>query len=202
MISILILGGDPLSRASLRAMLAPEPDFLLLSDDDAENVIAGESHGGSALVVIQEGTGLADEMLAEHRVLALVSGDEAAREVLAAGAGGLLDRSGLEGPALAAAIRAVAEGLLVIDPAYGAIVDTRGPVAPSTASDLIDPLTPREMEVLNLLAEGLSNRAIGARLGMSEHTAKFHVNAILGKLDASTRTEAVVRATRLGLLAL
>jgi DNA-binding NarL/FixJ family response regulator len=57
------------------------------------------------------------------------------------------------------------------------------------------------MEVLALLAEGLANRAIAQRLGISEHTVKFHLNAILGKLGAQSRTEAVVLAIRLGLLA-
>jgi DNA-binding NarL/FixJ family response regulator len=58
------------------------------------------------------------------------------------------------------------------------------------------------MEVLRLLAEGLPNKAIAHRLGISEHTVKFHVNALLGKLGAQSRTEAVVRATRLGLILL
>jgi len=58
------------------------------------------------------------------------------------------------------------------------------------------------MEVLAQLAEGLTNKAIARRLSISEHTVKFHVNAILTKLDAQSRTDAVVRATRLGLLAL
>ncbi len=61
-------------------------------------------------------------------------------------------------------------------------------------------LTPREMEALEMLAEGLSNKELAARLGVSAHTAKFHVNSILGKLGAGTRTEAVIRALRSGLL--
>jgi DNA-binding NarL/FixJ family response regulator len=65
-----------------------------------------------------------------------------------------------------------------------------------------EPLTPREMEVLQRLAEGLTNKAIAQELGISEHTIKFHVNAIMGKLHAQSRTEAVVRATRLGLILL
>lgn len=60
-------------------------------------------------------------------------------------------------------------------------------------------LTPRELEALRLLAEGLPNKTIASRLGISEHTAKFHVNSILSKLGAQSRTEAVTRATRLGL---
>ena len=63
-------------------------------------------------------------------------------------------------------------------------------------------LTARELEVLQCIAEGQANKAIAARLHISEHTVKFHVNAILGKLAAQSRTEAVVRATRLGLVLL
>ncbi len=65
---------------------------------------------------------------------------------------------------------------------------------------LIEELTPRELEVLRLLAEGLPNKTIAQRLDISEHTVKFHVNALLGKLGVASRTEAVVRATRLGLV--
>ncbi len=67
---------------------------------------------------------------------------------------------------------------------------------------IIEPLTPRELDVLELVGEGHSNKAIAGRLGISEHTVKFHVNAILGKLGAGSRTDAVVRATRLGLILL
>jgi DNA-binding CsgD family transcriptional regulator len=74
--------------------------------------------------------------------------------------------------------------------------------APATVADSVDPLTPRESEVLQLMAEGLPNKLIADRLGISEHTAKFHVNAILTKLGAQGRTEAVVRAARLGLIIL
>ncbi len=64
----------------------------------------------------------------------------------------------------------------------------------------IEPLTPRELDVLELVAEGISNRAIAERLGISEHTAKFHVGSLLGKLDAATRAELVVAAVRRGLI--
>jgi DNA-binding CsgD family transcriptional regulator len=76
-------------------------------------------------------------------------------------------------------------------------------IRPRVASEpLVEPLTHRETEVLQLLAQGLTNRRIGERLGISEHTAKFHVNAILGKLGAQTRGEAIAHAARLGLLLL
>ena len=65
-----------------------------------------------------------------------------------------------------------------------------------------EPLTPREIEVLELLAEGLPNKTIAARLGISDQTVKFHVAAICGKLGAANRTEAVRRAIRRGLVSL
>jgi DNA-binding CsgD family transcriptional regulator len=65
---------------------------------------------------------------------------------------------------------------------------------------LIEALTPREIEVLRLMSDGLVNKEIAGRLGISEHTAKFHVASILGKLQASSRTDAVARGIRRGLI--
>jgi DNA-binding NarL/FixJ family response regulator len=100
---------------------------------------------------------------------------------------------------LLTAARAVANGLVVVEPKLASAL------LPAMDSDQFtpdEPLTPREMEVLQRLAEGLTNKAIAQELGISEHTIKFHVNAIMGKLHAQSRTEAVVRATRLGLILL
>ena len=121
-----------------------------------------------------------------------------AASIWAAGARGLLLRT--SSPAgLAAALTAVAQGLAVLDPELTAAVS---PVRDSAPPPLNVDLTPREQEVLQLLAEGLPNKAIADKLGISEHTAKFHINSILGKLSARSRTEAVTRATRLGLIVL
>ena len=65
-----------------------------------------------------------------------------------------------------------------------------------------EPMTPRERQVLELLGEGLSNRRIAERLGISEHTVKFHLASVFGKLGATTRAEAVRRAFRRGMLTL
>jgi two-component system, NarL family, nitrate/nitrite response regulator NarL len=71
---------------------------------------------------------------------------------------------------------------------------------PGASESEVESLTPRDMETLEMRAEGLSNKQIAARLRISVHTAKFHVNSILGKLGAGTRTEAVMRGLRSGLL--
>jgi DNA-binding CsgD family transcriptional regulator len=75
--------------------------------------------------------------------------------------------------------------------------------AADVADALPDPvLTPREREVLALLAEGASNKTIARRLGISVHTAKFHVGSLLDKLDATGRTDAVMHAARIGVIEL
>lgn len=68
--------------------------------------------------------------------------------------------------------------------------------------DLVEPLTAREVQVLELLAEGLPNKAIADRLGISDQTVKFHVSSIAGKLGAANRTDVVRRAVRRGLVTL
>ncbi len=92
------------------------------------------------------------------------------------------------------AIQSVAAGLMIFDSALM-------PPRPGDTA-LIEPLTPRENEVLRLLADGLANREIATRLNISEHTIKFHIRSILGKLGASSRTEAVTRGLRSGLIEL
>lgn len=78
-----------------------------------------------------------------------------------------------------------------------------GPIADDGSDlDASAILTPREREVLTLLAEGASNKAIARRLGISVHTAKFHVGSLIDKLDASGRTDAVTHAARRGVIEL
>jgi DNA-binding NarL/FixJ family response regulator len=130
--------------------------------------------------------------------VALLPDETHAAAAWAAGAQGLLLRDA-DAERLAAAVTAVAHGLTAFD---SALVAALAPVRDQAPLPAPETLTPRELEVLRLLAEGLSNKAIARRLGISEHTVKFHANAILGKLGAQSRTEAVVRATRLGLILL
>ena len=82
------------------------------------------------------------------------------------------------------------------------IADLTGPRRDGETDEFEEPLTPREIEVLEQLAEGLSNKAIAERLGISDQTVKFHVASIYGKLGAANRTDAVRRAVRRGLISL
>jgi DNA-binding NarL/FixJ family response regulator len=107
---------------------------------------------------------------------------------------------------LLAALQAAAAGLVVLHPAD---IDAALPASTATAgtgtqspAELAEPLTRREREVLQMLAAGLANKEIAARLNISDHTAKFHVASILGKLNATTRTEAVAVGIRRGLILL
>ncbi len=130
---------------------------------------------------------------------------ELARLVTADGLGfGALPRdAGTE--EIVAAVMAVASGLTALDrslalEAFAGLA--RGRLEAEPVSDQDEPLTAREREVLQLLAQGIPNKQIAQRLSISEHTVKFHVSAIMTKLGAASRTEAVTTAARRGLLLL
>jgi DNA-binding NarL/FixJ family response regulator len=131
-------------------------------------------------------------------VVALLPVPDHAGEALSAGARAVMPRD-TDAPRLAQALRAAAAGLFVLHEDFAPLLIPLRPIREEAAPESF---TPRELEVLQLLAAGLSNRDIAARLAISEHTAKFHVNSILSKLGAHGRTEAVVRAARLGLIAI
>ncbi len=119
-------------------------------------------------------------------------------EILAWGARGVIDRVAVT-ETLRAAIAAVLAGLLVTSwPSPGEFPS--GMVRTPDVDGGRETLTKREHEILQHLATGLTNRAIARRLDISDHTVKFHVNTLLGKLDAKTRTQAVANAARRGLV--
>ena len=115
-----------------------------------------------------------------------------------------LDRARLRSDLERSAIRIAGEfRTLASARAAGVEADAIVLAEPGDAVDpLAEPLTPRETEVLALVAEGLSNKAIAGELGISDQTVKFHVSSIAGKLGATSRTDAVRRAVRRGLLIL
>ncbi|MGZ6078228.1 MAG: helix-turn-helix domain-containing protein, partial [Myxococcaceae bacterium] len=130
-------------------------------------------------------------------VLALVQGEQAARAALAGRAARVVLRTA-DAATLQAALLAITRGLVVLEHGFASL----RPAPESRAAASAEAFTPREREVLALLARGLSNRDIADALDISAHTAKFHVNSILQKLGVERRTEAVVRAARMGLVTL
>jgi NarL family two-component system response regulator YdfI len=123
------------------------------------------------------------------------------RALLTFGSVGLLsaDASASE---MQAAIIASAAGLVTLDPEIASQIAERLPRDFHDDSESVEELTRREIEVLRLLARGFGNKEVAARLGISEHTAKFHISSILGKLAVSSRTEAVTQGLRRGLILL
>ncbi|NTX05554.1 response regulator transcription factor [Myxococcus sp. CA040A] len=203
-----LVAEDPLARGALSRVLGDQGSELLTVASGTQ--VELESRRGDAFDVVLWDTGLRISSEAEARVeapdlgapvLALVADEAAGELALTAGAKGLLFRDVAPMP-LTAALLAVARGLVVFDPGLSELRTSTRTAAPGSSALGPDALTPREREVLALLAEGLSNKAIADRLSISEHTAKFHVNAVLGKLGVQRRTEAVVRAARMGLVTL
>lgn len=199
-VRLLLLSADPLARSGLAALVVGEA-LTVVGEGPPDEASALAASFDPDVVIWDLGLarnaddGRAGPPAAAVPLLALVADDEQAAQARAAGARGILQRD--SGPAhLAAAIRAVAAGLTVLDEPNAAAL-----IRPAAApAGTIEPLTPREQGVLQLLAEGLSNKEIALRLGISEHTAKFHVAKLLQKLGAESRSEAVFTGVRLGLL--
>jgi two-component system, NarL family, nitrate/nitrite response regulator NarL len=203
-IAVLVIGDDPLARERLAGLLAGEHDLQVAGQVATAEVgirVAGPPPVCALWDLgLDPATGLAafrERAGAELPIVVLLSEPGRAADALILGARGVLLRDA-DGSRLAATLRAVASGLTVLDPSSGETIARK---RSRERSATLEPLTARERDVLALLAEGLPNKLIADRLGISEHTAKFHVNSILGKLGAYSRTEAVMRAVRLGLLA-
>ena len=201
---VLVVSLDRLSRAGLATVLDQQPGLTVVGQvsGDENGLLPLEVYGPDVIVwdVSWETASAMDNLrlLPENTppLLALAATENQAAQARAAGAQALLSRDASP-EALAAAIMALSHGFQVTDPA---LVGGSAAAAPGPGSASL--LTPREQDVLRLLAEGLPNKGVASRLGVSEHTVKFHVNSIMGKLNAQSRTEAVTLATRLGILPL
>ncbi len=158
-----------------------QPDVLLLDLDDETPTRLSTSLAVVALI---------DEPSADWVARALRSGVKA-----------ILPRdSGID--EILAAIQAAHAGLVLLDPDVTQNLASRIPAPTARPIAALDDLTPREIEVLRMLAEGLGNREMAARLGISDHTVKFHISSILDKFGAATRTEAVTMGIRMGIILL
>jgi two-component system, NarL family, nitrate/nitrite response regulator NarL len=211
-VRVLIVADDPLARAGLATLLADLPDLQIAGRVSGADDLAAalETHQPDVLLwdmgwKPEAGLARLAERPAALPVVALLNDEEDALQAWRAGVQGLLPRDASP-ERIAASLVATVQSLIVVGAGFRAALAL--PETPAVAraqfpgdeSPLVEELTPRELEVLLLLAKGLPNKSIAQRLDISEHTVKFHVNALLGKLGAGSRTEAVVRATRLGLI--
>jgi two-component system, NarL family, response regulator YdfI len=211
MVAIAIFSTDPVLRGGLERLLRADPAITIvgLADDpSALTRLIQQSYVDAVVADAPPPDDLSGWRMAQGRTAFVVMVDETDPEAgiaaLAAGAGAILPRTAGRDD-IVAAIKAVADGLAVLPRALMAtLLEAVSPA--DDGSDHDDAagtrLTPRELEVLAAMADGASNKAIARRLDISFHTAKFHVAAILAKLDADSRTEAATRAAQLGLVML
>ncbi len=206
MIRVLVSAESAVARAGLEAVLRSSPNIQVVGSARALEEAAAEIERLAPDVIVAEAGDVTPELsAAPAAAIVLLSRDpepEWIREALRAGVRAVM-------PALAsadeivAAVEAAAAGLVVLDPhTMESLIGA--PVAASRAfpGTEMQPLTSREIEVLRMIAEGLGNKTIAWKLGISEHTVKFHVGSIMSKLGASSRTEAVSIGIRRGLILL
>ena len=207
-IRVLVSAPYPALRAGLRAEIEDSDDLEVVGEDAGQAAGIAFEPGPIGVVVADIGddgelASSLDRRLAGTAAVFIASTPDALRGVTLAGPAGrawlLIESTAGE---LRAAIRAVREGLVVLDPAIASRMAAPSPASPGQAGEADAQLSQREIDVLRLLAGGLSNKMIATVLGISEHTVKFHVGTILSKLGASSRTEAVMIGARRGLVAL
>jgi DNA-binding NarL/FixJ family response regulator len=186
------VAGDAAGAEDLLALAASlQPDVILIELETAADDLVV-----AVWQLVEEAQGFSVVLLCDAE-------DRWTQSVLRAGVRGILPRDA-SGSKIAAAVIAAGLGLVVLNPAtfQAALPAESAALHASVTAELAEALTPRETEVLTLLTEGLGNKVISRRLGISEHTVKFHVGAIMAKLRATSRTEAVTIAARRGLIML
>jgi DNA-binding NarL/FixJ family response regulator len=195
---VLVVSTSPLLRAGIASMADVAASAASLEEAGA---LAAEMHPD--LMIVECDDRLVPDVITvagESPPMLLLAAEASpawVSEVLRAGVRGVVPRDAPEAE-IVAAIEAAAAGLIVLHPGWldGALA------AHVTLNTQVEALSPREIEVLRLMAEGASNKTIAYRLSISEHTVKFHVNSIFSKMGVSSRTEAVMGGLRAGLVPL
>jgi NarL family two-component system response regulator YdfI len=213
-LKLLIISRDLLARAGLSSLLERESGIELVGQavpgEDLESSLVlltpdlilwdlgwDDSHGEQNDLhhELEQLSELASE---GYSIMALIGSNELARDVWVAGAKAILHRD-VTLTSLRAAINSALNDLVVLDESIGAHLLPEFGAPDSLPAEA---LTPRELQVLQQMAQGSPNKIIANHLGVSEHTIKFHVTSIFKKLGVRSRTEAVVRGTQLGLILL
>ena len=195
---VAVAANDRFARVGLAALIERFDDLRVIGDIDLDARLASRVRVMNPDVLLVDGSASSPERMKDVDVpsVIIVTNPTAAADAFAAGAAAVLLRNA-SADKLRAAIYAAANDLIVSD---ADAVPPRFDQRRRIDAGLEQPLTHRELEVMQHLAAGRTNRDIASALGITEHTVKFHVNSILQKLGAESRTEAVVRAARLGII--
>jgi DNA-binding NarL/FixJ family response regulator len=203
LIRVMIVSPNHALRVGLREMLSNRPDIQVVGE--AVNVDNINERETEVLVLASVPlVNLTKLRVDSFGLLMLTDNPEDAHGLFDsnARAWGVISASAA-GEELAAAVRAVGEGLWVGAPGLvRGLMRSVGRGDSSGEESLLEPLTAREKEVLQWIAEGLANKQIAMKLGISEHTVKFHLSSLYAKLNVASRTEAVKRGLGLGLISL
>ena len=202
MIRVTIVSPNSALRIGLRELLSRQPDINVVGETvDLESVNEMETE-----VVLL--TSVSSARLLENKtsfaILIMTDDVEPLHGMLNSNphAWGVLSADATEDE-LVAAVRAVGEGLWVGAPSLvQSLIRLSGRRESSSEDSLVEQLTAREMQVIQLMAQGLANKQIALKLSISEHTVKFHLSSLYAKLGISSRTEAVKRGIELGLISL
>jgi len=218
---VLVAASSEVVRVGLEAILAREAAFSVVGRAGLASLAEDVAEHEPDVVLVELSGGDDEDALAALHLL-FVDADDGARpapalvvltdehepndvaEALRSGVRAILPRNAGAGEIVAAVVAAAAGLVAVahewIDGLHATSSVIRSAAARANGSET--PLTPRELEVLRLIAEGLGNKQIAARLAISEHTVKFHVGSVFAKIRASTRAEAVIIGARRGLIVL
>jgi NarL family two-component system response regulator YdfI len=192
-------------RAGLESIVRSHPEFQLAGSFAAVASVVSSAIGTDVDVIVIDSDSIRDLRLeptsdAAIVLLTEISDARSISRLLRSGVRAILPRES-DPDDILSAIYAAYDGLVLLStPTAESLAAVYGDQSLEVDAELSEEITSRETDVLRMLAEGLVNKDIAARLGISEHTVKFHVSSILDKLGASTRTEAVTLGIRRGLI--
>lgn len=212
MIRVFIVAASPVVRSGLENLLAAR-DVAVVGRATSLETLSGELLDAEPDAVVFDASNDNPHKVLEELTASNLSSDTSiillldhappgfVAEAIRAGVRAVLP-SQVTAEQLGAAVRATVEGLFLLHSSDVQNLFPAASLAAQPLAELPEALTPREREVLQMLASGLANKEIAAKLSISDHTVKFHVASILGKLGAATRTEAVALGIRRGLVLL
>jgi two-component system, NarL family, response regulator YdfI len=204
-IRIAVAATSAVRRAGLESIIRSQPEFQLAGSFGAVASLVSFARSTELDVIVIDSDSIRDLLpeAASDAAIVLLTELSDARSIsrlLRSGVRAILSRES-EPDDILSAIYAAYDGLVLLNTATAeSLAAIYGDQSLEVESELSEEITSRETDVLRMLAGGLVNKDIAARLGISEHTVKFHISSILDKLGASTRTEAVTLGIRRGLI--